>query len=69
MTGSVQEGKGDRAAAYTYCFIFTLASALPWAFLLITALFMVVSLLKVPFVVVAAWAQFWVQGLSYTHTD
>lgn len=61
--------KKDLLDGYSFCFWITLAQALPWFFLLIVVVYMGVALLRIPFMMLTAGAQFVMQAVSYTHVE
>ncbi len=70
VKGAAETAQGvDLFQAHQYCFVVTLGQALPWLFVIVAAVYVVLSLLKLPFVVVAAGVQFLVQAVSFTHVE
>jgi hypothetical protein len=59
----------DMLHAFQFCFWVTLCQAIPWGLLLLFILYVLLSLLKLPFVLLASGVQCFVQIVAYSHAD
>lgn len=57
----------DLWRGHQYCFVVTIGQVLPWVFVAIAAIYLLICLLKLPFAVASAGAQLIAQAVSYTH--
>lgn len=69
ISAVLNSGNSDLVSAHTYCFVATLAKSLPWLLLLLLLASCILSLVKLPFLLVSTITQVAVQGVSYTHAD
>lgn len=64
------EGGGlDLWHAHQFCFFVTLGQALPWLFVALAGVYVVLSMLTLPFAVISAGVQFLMQAISFTHVE
>lgn len=54
---------------HQFCFFVTLGQSLPWFFVMIAALYIIIGLAKLPFVVLSAGVQFMAQAVAFTHAE
>ena len=59
----------DLINSNTYCFFVTLASILPWVFILIALVFLLISSIQLPFIFMTASVQFMTSAIGYTHAE
>lgn len=62
-------GTKDTADAFSFCFWVTMGQAIPWMLLAILAVYTLVALVQLPFLLLASGTQFVVQAIAYTHAE
>ena len=59
----------DLLDGFSLCFWLTMAQAVPWIFVLVFVLYLVIAAINLPLVLITAGVQFIVQALAYSHVD
>ena len=69
LLAAEETGDMDLVHGYSFCFWATMAQAVPFLFLLIILLVLIVSLFRVPGILLVAWVEFIMQVVAYSHVD
>ena len=59
----------DTYYGHQFCFVMTLGQALPWFFVIISGFYVLLSMLRLPIIMISASVQFLVQAVSFTHVE